>query len=72
MEALQLAYGGFARRWGNFDDPENVMGPVISKKQQERVLGYIDGRIYHSITNMSDIAEKKRSAACLRSTRAAR
>jgi aldehyde dehydrogenase (NAD+) len=42
VEALQLSYGGFGRKWGNYDDPENIMGPVISKKQQERVLGYIE------------------------------
>ncbi|HEY6130524.1 MAG TPA: aldehyde dehydrogenase family protein [Halioglobus sp.] len=42
VEALQLSYGGFGSRWGKFDDPDNIMGPVISKRQQERVLGYIE------------------------------
>ena len=42
VEALTLSYGGFASRWGDFDDPEQMMGPVISKRQQERVLGYIE------------------------------
>jgi len=42
VEALEMAYGGFSRRWGNFDDPDNIMGPVISRKQQQRVLGYIE------------------------------
>jgi len=41
-EALKMSYGGFASRWGKFDDPDNIMGPVISKRQQERVLGYIE------------------------------
>lgn len=42
VEALGLAYGGYAESWGDYDDPENIMGPVISKRQQERVMGYIE------------------------------
>jgi aldehyde dehydrogenase (NAD+) len=42
VEALQMSYGGFASRWGNFDDPECMMGPVVSKRQQERVMSYIE------------------------------
>ena len=42
VQALQMSYGGYASRWGGFDDPENVMGPVISKRQQERVMAYIE------------------------------
>ncbi len=42
VEALTLSYGGFASRWGDFDSPDQMMGPVISKRQQERVLGYIE------------------------------
>jgi aldehyde dehydrogenase (NAD+) len=42
VEALQMSYGGIADRWGDFDDPDSVMGPVISKRQMERVLGYIE------------------------------
>jgi len=41
VEALEISYGGFSQKWGDYDDPDNIMGPVISKKQQERVLGYI-------------------------------
>ncbi|NND68562.1 MAG: aldehyde dehydrogenase family protein [Halioglobus sp.] len=41
VEALEMSYNSFGQSWGKFDDPDNVMGPVISKKQQERVLGYI-------------------------------
>jgi aldehyde dehydrogenase (NAD+) len=41
VQVLEMAYAGFAHKWGNFDDPANVMGPVISQKQLERVLGYI-------------------------------
>jgi aldehyde dehydrogenase (NAD+) len=40
--ALEMAYGGYAKAWGKFDDPANIMGPVISKKQLDRVLGYIE------------------------------
>ncbi len=42
VEALQMSYAGYASRWGGYDDPENVMGPVISKRQQERVMAYIE------------------------------
>lgn len=40
--ALEKAYAGYAGKWGDFDEPSCVMGPVISKRQQERVLGYIE------------------------------
>ncbi len=42
VEALQMSYGGYASKWGDYDDPENVMGPVISRRQQERVMSYIE------------------------------
>jgi aldehyde dehydrogenase (NAD+) len=42
VEALQMSYGGIADRWGDFDDPNSVMGPVISKRQMERVMSYIE------------------------------
>jgi aldehyde dehydrogenase (NAD+) len=42
VEALQISYGGLASRWGDFDDPESIMGPVVSRKQLERVMGYIE------------------------------
>ena len=29
-------------KWGDFDDPTHVMGPVINKKQLERILSYIE------------------------------
>lgn len=41
-KALEMAYAGFASKWGDMDDPTQIMGPVISKRQQERVLSYID------------------------------
>ena len=42
VDALKLSYGGYAERWGNFDDPENIMGPVISRRQLDRVMAYIE------------------------------
>jgi aldehyde dehydrogenase (NAD+) len=39
---LKAAYAGFDGKWGSFDDPDNMMGPVISKKQMERVKAYVD------------------------------
>ena len=42
VQALQMSYGGFAEKWGDFDDPTQVMGPVISKRQQDRVMSYIE------------------------------
>jgi aldehyde dehydrogenase (NAD+) len=42
VAVLKKAYDGFASRWGHFDDPTCSMGPVISKKQMDRVKSYID------------------------------
>ncbi|HEX8057127.1 MAG TPA: aldehyde dehydrogenase family protein [Novosphingobium sp.] len=39
---LKAAYDAYADKWGHFDDPNCAMGPVVSKKQLERVKGYID------------------------------
>lgn len=39
---LKGAYANFGDNWGDISNPEHIMGPVISKRQQERVLGYID------------------------------
>ncbi len=40
--ALKAAYDAYADKWGHFDDPACAMGPVVSKKQMERVKAYID------------------------------
>jgi aldehyde dehydrogenase (NAD+) len=42
VKALETAYAGFSTRWGDFNDPTHVMGPVISKRQLERVMGYVE------------------------------
>lgn len=39
---LEKAYAGFGDNWGVVDAPTQIMGPVVSKKQMERVLSYID------------------------------
>ena len=39
---LKGAYGNFGDNWGNIDEPGHIMGPVISKRQMERVLSYIE------------------------------
>lgn len=42
VAALEAAYGHYQESWGSFDDPNQVMGPVVSRVQFDRVLGYID------------------------------
>jgi aldehyde dehydrogenase (NAD+) len=39
---LKASYDAFSTKWGRFDDPASPMGPVVSKKQMERVKAYID------------------------------
>jgi aldehyde dehydrogenase (NAD+) len=42
-EAVDLAAEGFAGvPYGDPADPSNLMGPVVSSRQRERVLGYIE------------------------------
>jgi aldehyde dehydrogenase (NAD+) len=42
LKVLEMAYAGVADKWGSFEEPAHVMGPVISQKQRDRVLNYID------------------------------
>ncbi|HKR90271.1 MAG TPA: aldehyde dehydrogenase family protein [Phenylobacterium sp.] len=42
IAALEQAYQSFSDHWGDPEAPSQVMGPVISKKQMDRVLGYIE------------------------------
>jgi aldehyde dehydrogenase (NAD+) len=39
---LNHAYASFGDNWGEFGNPAHIMGPVISKRQQDRVLSYIE------------------------------
>jgi aldehyde dehydrogenase (NAD+) len=42
VAVLQAAYGGYGDNWGDIENPEHIMGPVVSKRQMERVMGYIE------------------------------
>lgn len=39
---LQAAYQGFGDNWGDIDVPTQIMGPVVSQKQMDRVMSYIE------------------------------
>ena len=39
---LKHSYEAFGDNWGDIDNPEHIMGPVVSKKQFDRVMSYIE------------------------------
>jgi aldehyde dehydrogenase (NAD+) len=39
---LEHAYGAYAQMWGKAEDPSNFMGPLISARQRDRVMSYIE------------------------------
>jgi aldehyde dehydrogenase (NAD+) len=39
---LAHSYSAFGDNWGDYDNPQQIMGPVVSKRQMERVLSYIE------------------------------
>jgi aldehyde dehydrogenase (NAD+) len=39
---LEKAYADFGDHWGDLDNPLHIMGPLVSKKQMQRVLSYIE------------------------------
>ncbi len=39
---LKMAYQGFGDNWGDFDEPAQIMGPVVSQRQMDRVMSYIE------------------------------
>ncbi|MBB4860147.1 aldehyde dehydrogenase (NAD+) [Novosphingobium chloroacetimidivorans] len=41
-QILKGAYTQFGDNWGDPEHPQHIMGPVVSKRQMERVLSYID------------------------------
>lgn len=41
VAVLKATYAGFGDNWGVIDNPEHIMGPVVSKRQMERVMSYI-------------------------------
>jgi aldehyde dehydrogenase (NAD+) len=42
VKILEAAYAGVSDKWGDFENPAHIMGPVISKRQLERVYSYIE------------------------------
>ncbi len=42
---LEHAYAAYGQMWGKAEDPTNFMGPLISERQRQRVLGYIESGI---------------------------
>lgn len=45
VAVLEHAYGAYSQAWGDYDEPSNVMGPLISARQRDRVMGYIQSGI---------------------------
>ena len=41
-QILEASYAGLGDNWGDFDNPQHIMGPVISQRQKERVLSYVE------------------------------
>jgi aldehyde dehydrogenase (NAD+) len=42
LAILKGAYGFISDKWGDPTAPDQFMGPVVSKKQMDRVMGYIE------------------------------
>ena len=42
IAVLEQSYAYYGTIWGDPDDPANVMGPVVSARQRDRVMGYIE------------------------------
>jgi aldehyde dehydrogenase (NAD+) len=42
VEILKAAYAAYDGKWGFYDDPQDQMGPVISRRQMERIKAHID------------------------------
>jgi aldehyde dehydrogenase (NAD+) len=45
IAVLEQTYAAFSQIWGDPDAPTNVMGPLISARQRDRVMGYIQSGI---------------------------
>lgn len=39
---LRHSYASFGDNWGDFDNPQHIMGPVVSQRQMERVISYVE------------------------------
>lgn len=42
VAVLKATYAAYEGKWGFYDDPQDAMGPVISKRQMDRIKGNID------------------------------
>jgi len=42
VAALKAGYAAYVDNWGSIDNPAHLMGPVVSKKQLDRIMSYID------------------------------
>jgi aldehyde dehydrogenase (NAD+) len=42
VEILRRTYEAYGDNWGDFDAPSHMMGPVISRKQLDRVKSYVE------------------------------
>lgn len=42
VEILKATYAAYDGKWGFYDDPQDAMGPVISRRQMQRIKGDID------------------------------
>ena len=42
IAVLEQTYAYYATMWGSAEDPANVMGPLISARQRDRVMSYIE------------------------------
>ncbi|MFT3965781.1 MAG: aldehyde dehydrogenase family protein [Sphingobium sp.] len=47
---LKATYAAYDGKWGHFDDPQDAMGPVISRRQMERIKGDIDRAVSEGAT----------------------
>ena len=45
VAVLEATYAGYSTVWGDPNEPTNIMGPVISARQRDRVMGYIKSGI---------------------------
>ncbi|MBV8803942.1 MAG: aldehyde dehydrogenase family protein, partial [Sinobacteraceae bacterium] len=45
VAVLEAAYAGYSQMWGSASEPTNVMGPVASARQRDRVMSYIQSGI---------------------------
>jgi aldehyde dehydrogenase (NAD+) len=59
-EAIEIAKSAFeAVSYGDPTDPSVLQGPVVSKRQQERVLGYIEPTLFADVDSSMTIAQEE-------------